>query len=231
MDGVFTIAQLLEKHQEFNIPTYLAFINYHKASDKVSQSRMWNILHTKGIPQHLIRAIQSMYIIARIRVKIYNNISNNYRMINQGVKQGCVLSPVFFNLYIYIYVYVYNVIIEWQKELRNHCLVENTQLNTLSYADYQIVVADSENNLQRAVHKLWLISNQYNLNISTNKTKVMAFIGANTLQKKIVINDQIIEQVNSCDYLGCSLSYIFSRDIDNKLAKFQQLIGTMKSQT
>jgi hypothetical protein len=43
-----------------------------------------------------------------------------------------------------------------------------------------------------------------------------------------VINGQIIEQVNSFDYLGCNLSYIFSRDIDNKLAKFQQLIGTMK---
>jgi hypothetical protein len=28
--------------------------------------------------------------------------------------------------------------------------------------------------------------------------------------------------------MGCSLSYISSRDIGNKLAKFQQLIGTMK---
>jgi hypothetical protein len=43
-----------------------------------------------------------------------------------------------------------------------------------------------------------------------------------------VINGQIIEQVNSFDYLGCNLSYIFYRDIDNKLDKFQKLIGTIK---
>jgi hypothetical protein len=143
-------------------------------------------------------------------------------MINQGVKQGCPLSPVLFNLYIY------DVIIELQKELRNHYLIEHTQLNVLLYADDQIVLADSEDNLQRTVPKLWLISNQYDLNISPNKTKVMAFIRANTIRTKIVINDQIIEQVNSFNYLGCNLSYTSSRDTDNKLAKFQQLIGTVK---
>jgi hypothetical protein len=56
----------------------------------------------------------------------------------------------------------------------------------------------------------------------------MAFIGANALRTKIVINSQITEQVNSFDYQERNLSYTFSRDIDNKLAKIQQLIGTMK---
>jgi hypothetical protein len=43
----------------------------------------------------------------------------------------------------------------------------------------------TEDSLQRAVHKLWQIANQYNLNFSTNKTKVKACIGANTLLKKM----------------------------------------------
>jgi hypothetical protein len=43
-----------------------------------------------------------------------------------------------------------------------------------------------------------------------------------------VIGDQITEQVNSFDYLGCNLSHISSRDIDKKLAKFQQLIDKRK---
>jgi hypothetical protein len=31
-----TAAQLLEKHREFNIPTYLALIDQHKAFDKLN---------------------------------------------------------------------------------------------------------------------------------------------------------------------------------------------------
>jgi hypothetical protein len=56
-DSIFTIAQLLENHRGFNIPKYMAFIDYHKAFHKVSRLRMCNIPHTKGIPQHLITAI------------------------------------------------------------------------------------------------------------------------------------------------------------------------------
>jgi hypothetical protein len=56
----------------------------------------------------------------------------------------------------------------------------------------------------------------------------MACIGANTLRTKIVIIGQIIEHVNTFIYLGCIVPYISSRDIDNKLAEFQQLIGTMR---
>jgi hypothetical protein len=43
-----------------------------------------------------------------------------------------------------------------------------------------------------------------------------------------MINGKIIEQVNSFSYLGCNLSHISPKDFDNKLIKFQQLIGTTK---
>jgi hypothetical protein len=57
IDGVFSAAQLIEKHREYNIPTYIAFINYEKAFDTISRTKLWKVLNSKGIPQHLIRAI------------------------------------------------------------------------------------------------------------------------------------------------------------------------------
>jgi hypothetical protein len=48
------------------------------------------------------------------------------------------------------------------------------------------------------------------------------------LRAKIMTNRKIIEQVNSFSYLGCNLSHISLKDFDNKLIKFQQLIGTTK---
>ena len=60
------------------------------------------------------------------------------------------------------------------------------------------------------------------------KTKVFDFVGTDHLRTKIIINDETLEQVIQFTYLGCSISYQFSNDVEFKLAKFLQLIGTIK---
>jgi hypothetical protein len=54
------------------------------------------------------------------------------------------------------------------------------------------------------------------------------FVLGDTCRTKIVINDETLEQVCQFTYLGCSISYQFSNDVEFKLAKFLQLIGTIK---
>jgi len=82
--------------------------------------------------------------------------------------------------------------------------------------------------LQKAVYLLYNISKEYNLEISTKKTKVFGFVGTDHLRTKLIINDETPEQVSQFTYLGCSISYQFSNDVDFKLEKFLQLIGTIK---
>ena len=65
------------------------------------------------------------------------------------------------------------------------------------------------------------------MEIATKKTKVFGFVGTDHLRTKI-INDETLEQVNHFTYLGCSISYQFSNDVESKLAKFLQLICTIK---
>jgi hypothetical protein len=87
---------------------------------------------------------------------------------------------------------------------------------------------DTEDNLQKAAYLLYNKSKQYNLEIATNKTKVFGSVGTDHLRTKIIINDEILEQVNQFTYLGFSISYQCSNDVEFKLAKFLQLIGTVK---
>jgi hypothetical protein len=47
----------------------------------------------------------------------------------------------------------------------------------------------------------------YNLEISINKPKVMAFKGKYPVGSKIMINNKIIEQVKNFNYFGCDISY------------------------
>jgi hypothetical protein len=60
------------------------------------------------------------------------------------------------------------------------------------------------------------------------KTKVFGFVGTDRLRTKIIISDEAPEQVDECTYLGCSIFDQFSNDVEFKLAKILQLIGTIK---
>ena len=61
------------------------------------------------------------------------------------------------------------------------------------FAEDQILLAKSEDDLHQPVHKLQPILTKYNMNISETKTKVMAVNGKRFPRVKIVINNKIIE--------------------------------------
>jgi len=60
------------------------------------------------------------------------------------------------------------------------------------------------------------MSKDYNLKISKDKTKIMAFKGKHLVHSEIEIDGSILEQVKRCNYLGCELSLDGEPDIDKK---------------
>lgn len=102
-----------------------------------------------------------------------------------------------------------------------------TIFNSLLYADDLVLIAETENKLQKGTYQLQNICTEYDMKISTQKTKTMAFVGADTIRSKIVINDEVIEQIRHFKYLGCDLTYDFSIDVEQKLNKFSRVCGTI----
>ena len=128
MDCIFSASQIVEKHTEFNIPTYIAFNDFKKAFDSLDRDKLWNIMLRKGIPTHLITVIQKIYMDNTIRVNVDNGISEDSRSITQGVRQGCPLSPVLFNLYLD------EVIRIWFQKLKLNKYFTELIFNTLLFA-------------------------------------------------------------------------------------------------
>jgi len=73
-------------------------------------------------------------------------------------------------------------------ELKTSKYFKEFIFNTLSFADDQFIISDTEDSLQKAVYLLYNICKEYNLEISTKKTKVFDFVGTDHLRTKIIIN-------------------------------------------
>jgi hypothetical protein len=74
------------------------------------------------------------------------------------------------------------------------------------YADDQILMATSEDDLQTMTNHLNFIARKYQMTISSTKTKSTAMWKKHIQRVKIVINDNIMEQVADFKYLRCCIS-------------------------
>lgn len=145
--------------------------------------------------------------------------------LNMGVRQGCYMSPILFNLYID------DAIRAWKRKLLqlgfdNDINSDNFVL-TLMFADDQVIISNSENTLQRALFELKKIIEVYNFEISTDKTESMAFQGPTQIRCKFVINNTLIKQVNQFKFLGYTLSPFEEVDVKQKTEIFNRMCGTI----
>ena len=78
---------------------YSCLLDASKALDKVHYGTMFSILLNKNVPYYIIRILMDGYVGQEARV-IWNSCHSTYFRLKNGVKQGWVLSPTLFNLYI-----------------------------------------------------------------------------------------------------------------------------------
>ena len=152
-DCVFILKQIIQKRREYNLQTHILFIDYTKAFDKVLRNKVWDIMRKNGYPSHLVNIIEELYRNTEICIKPNGEKEET----NLGMRQGCPLSPTLFNIYIDAAVE------EWQKQLRNNFKIGNTILDTILFADDQVILSTSEDELQRAIYKLQETVKHYNL--------------------------------------------------------------------
>jgi len=88
-------------------------------------------------------------------------------------------------------------------------------------------MAKSEDELRTMTYHLNLVARKYKMAISSTKTKSMAMCGNYIQRVKIVINDNIIEQVIDFKYLGYRISE-YKRDLEEKFQTYNKINGAIR---
>ena len=98
-DHVFVMRQLMEAAREFGQPLYTAFIDIAKAYDGIPREALLAVLRRYGISDRVCHLITLLYRKTSARVRVGSDESEVFD-IESGVKQGCILSTLLFNIYI-----------------------------------------------------------------------------------------------------------------------------------
>jgi len=136
------------KKREFQKNIYFCFIDYAKAFDCVDLNKLWKILGEMEIPDHLTCLLRKLYAgqVATVRTRLGKT---DWFQIGKGVRQGCMLSPCLFNLYVeYI---MWNVRLD---EAQAGIKITGRNINNLRYADDTILMAESKETLKSLLMKV-----------------------------------------------------------------------------
>ena len=106
-----------------------------------------------------------------------NDIFTEWFKVNMGFKQGCVLSPTLFS------IYVNDLATEIKKNLGCGVSFDNISISILLYADDIALIFSNEEDLQRMLSE-W--SNKWRITINEKKTKVIHFRPTTGLTKLLI---------------------------------------------
>ena len=167
LDHIYLLQSILSNRKMSKKDTFVCFIDAKKAFDTVDRDCLWFKLLKIGIHGDFLKAVQSLYKSVSCTVKINNNFTEWFK-VNMGVKQGCVLSPTLFSVYV----------IDLANEINNlRCGVsfDDINISILLYADGIALITPNEMALQRMLNVLLEWSYKWRININEKKTKALQF--------------------------------------------------------
>ena len=196
-EGIFCLNILAQKHIEVNKDLYVCFIDYAKAFDRVKHCELIECLKSIGIDGKDCRIISNLYWHQQAAIRVGEDISE-YTPIQRGVRQGCVLSPLLFNLY--------TELIFREFEGMKGVSAGGRIINNLRYADDTALLADNSHDPQQLVTAVKEGSEEKGLNMNVRKTKTMVMSRGDDVQTDITADNEILEQLNLMKYLGQSMT-------------------------
>ena len=189
---------IIKKNREYNRDIFLCLIGYSKSLDMVSHELLWITMERIGFSLHTIDLIESLYSKQKAAVRRKPGLIGWFD-IEQGVSQGCILSPHLFNAC--PEQTMSNVLEGFTGGVRNGGKV----ITNLRYADDVVLIAGGMEELQELVNRVSKASSQFGLSLNPSKTKVMKICRKpknNEELNFIAVNDKKIENFKEFIYLG-----------------------------
>ena len=198
-DHIFVLRTIIDKYTKQGGKLYACFVDFKKAFDTVIHAGIRFKLLMNNINGKFYKIIKSMYERNEVCIKVNNNITPHF-MSQLGVRQGDVMSPNLFKIFI-------NDLPKYFTNLGNTVEINNKKVDCLMYADDIVLLSTTASGLQSRLDQLHCFCNEWCLQVNTSKTKVMIFNNSGRLLKSnFSFDNKYLDVVKNYKYLGITFS-------------------------
>ncbi|MCB4763515.1 MAG: hypothetical protein LGB78_06400 [Sulfurovum sp.] len=203
--SLYAIAQksLNKKGQKL----YVAFVDFKKAFDSVHHDKLLQAMQKEGVQGKFFASIKSVYdsLLSCFRA---NSEYSDFFDCPVGVRQGCVLRPTIFSLFV-------NQLANYITETGRHgiqLLSGLVELFILLFADDLALLATAPYGLQNQLNSLKACCDRLHVGVNRDKAKVMVFRKGSYLskQEKWYYDSIEMEVVNKYHYFGFAFTTTLS---------------------
>ena len=225
-DMMFVVRRLQEIGRKAGVSLFMCFIDLQKAYDTVERTLLWQVLTRIGVPAQMIAVIQQFHDGIRACVRPDDGVCSDWFEVEYGLRQGCVLSPLLFNIF---FAAVLTVVLKRFSE-EPAILAELVHLKEpptsmgpepamdyvrravwgMLYADDVCIVSRSPQGLAKMMEVIVEVCRAFALTVSAKKTETMCMPPPRTPRTMVQIEaaGQTYKQVQSFTYLGGAVTEV-----------------------
>ncbi len=223
-DALFTVNSVVNHYIKNGCTVTVSALDISKAFDRISYYALFSKLMQRNFPKQLISVLHSWYTKCFVRVKWKDKLSEVFRT-HAGVRQGGVLSPLLFSLYIE------DIVVELKRQKKG-CMVNKIYLGCVLYADDILLLSQSVSCMQDMLNICSVIARNLDLKFNVKKSTVLR-IGKrfNVKCNDLLLDNQIIPFVEEIKYLGIFISCAskFKRSFCSAKIKFYRSFNAIYS--
>ena len=190
------VASLREKYSK----VYVAFIDVKKAFDTVWQAGLMVKLHSKNIPSHLWHLLNNWYHQLTSSVIWNADISRPFP-IHQGVRQGAILSPLLYSVFV-------DELLDILSSSGQGVFIDDIFCGAPMYADDLALISDSPEGLQHMLDTVSSYAHSWRYAINAQKSAILVLGESPRSRQQLrssrswYIQNNIISESDSYHHLG-----------------------------
>ncbi len=216
-DMIFSVRQQGEKAVEHRSKAFFVFVDLKKAYDSVPRDGMWPVLLRLGVPPKLVNIIMAFHTDMSASLRANGRLADPISVQN-GLRQGCTMAPVLFNLYMCAVIECWldrlkgedDVGIEIKYKCDGQLLRKPRQqtfhacITECQFADDAVLFSTTRSGMQRVTQAFTDVTSDFGLTVSFTKTKFMA-VGSSIEDTDIApmpVGGSVVNYVPDFCYLG-----------------------------
>ena len=165
MQCSFVVREVIEYYNSRGSDVYIALLDASKAFDRVEFTSLFRLIISKGICPIVARFLLRMYTQQQIRVRWGTSVTEGFQATN-GVKQGGVLSPSLFTLFV-------DPLLKRLSNLEAGCCIGEVCCASLGYADDIILLSPTRQSLRRQLQVCATYAAEFKLLFNSTKSKAI----------------------------------------------------------